>query len=138
MPIIASLRTPLLVLAVALTTSGCGFLYKQPIYQGTLIDKAAVEQLKAGMSKQDVVGLLGTPPISDPFNENRWDYTATQRIDREGTTEVKNFIVFFENDVVARWEGDYFPEQDDELATNARRQFGPNLMRDDKKKRRRR
>ncbi len=132
-----SLRAPLLVLAVAFATSGCGILYKQPIYQGNLIEKTAVEQLQAGMSKQDVMSLLGTPSISDPFDQNRWDYTATQRIDRRGTTEVKNFTVFFENGTVTRWEGEYFPEQDDALAMNARRQFGPNLAKDDKKKRRR-
>ncbi len=139
MPLITrrSLRTPLLVLTIAFATSGCGILYKQPIYQGNLIDKTAVEQLQTGMSRQDVVSLLGTPSVSDPFNENRWDYTATQRIDRRGTTEVKNFTVFFDNGVVSKWEGDYFPEQDDTLATNARSQFGPNLAKDDKKKRRR-
>ena len=37
--------------ALALAVSGCGILYKQPIYQGNLIDKAAAEQLQAGMSK---------------------------------------------------------------------------------------
>ena len=132
-----SFRAPLLLLAVALATSGCGIFYKQPIYQGNLIEKNAVDQLQAGMSKQDVVSLLGTPSITDSFNENRWDYTATQRIDRRGTTQVKNFTVFFENGTVTKWEGDYFPEQDDVLAQNARRQFGPNLAKDDKKKRRR-
>lgn len=132
-----SFRAPLLLLAVALATSGCGVFYKQPIYQGNLIEKNAVDQLQAGMSKQDVISLLGTPSITDSFNENRWDYTATQRIDRRGTTEVKNFTVFFENGTVTKWEGDYFPEQDDALAQNARRQFGPNLAKDDKKKRRR-
>lgn len=129
-----SFRAPLLLLAVALATSGCGVFYKQPIYQGNLIEKNAVDQLQAGMSKQDVISLLGTPSITDSFNENRWDYTATQRIDRRGTTEIKNFTVFFENGTVTKWEGDYFPEQDDALAQNARRQFGPNLAKDDKKR----
>lgn len=129
-----SFRAPLLLLAVALATSGCGIFYKQPIYQGNLIEKNAVDQLQAGMSKQDVISLLGTPSITDSFNENRWDYTATQRIDRRGTTEIKNFTVFFENGTVTKWEGDYFPEQDDALAQNARRQFGPNLAKDDKKR----
>ena len=132
-----SFRAPLLLLAVALATSGCGIFYKQPIYQGNLIEKNAVDQLQAGMSKQDVVSLLGTPSITDSFNENRWDYTATQRIDRRGTTEVKNFTVFFENGAVTKWEGDYFPEQDDVLAQTARRQFAPNLATDDTKPRRR-
>jgi outer membrane protein assembly factor BamE len=124
-------------LAAAVLTSGCGILYRQPIYQGNLIDDAAVKQLQVGMSKQDVAVLLGSPSIADPFAKNRWDYTSTQRIDRRGTTEIKNFVVYFENDTVTRWEGEYFPEQDDELARNAGRQFGPNLAKDDKKKRRR-
>lgn len=132
------LRLPLLMLTVALATTGCGIFYKQPIYQGNLIEKRAVDQLQVGMSKQDVQTLLGSPSVQDTFNTNRWDYTSTQRIDRRGTTQIKNFTVYFENDAVVRWDGDYFPEQDDELALNARRQFGPNLAKDDKKKRRRR
>ena len=129
------LRLPLLTLTVALATAGCGITYKQPIYQGNLIDKRAVDQLQAGMSKQDVQTLLGTPSVEDSFDANRWDYTATKRIDRRGTTQVKNFTVFFENGTVTKWEGDYFPEQDDELARNSVRQFGRNLPKDDKKKR---
>jgi outer membrane protein assembly factor BamE len=132
------LRLPLLMLTVALATTGCGIFYKQPIYQGNLIEKHAVDQLQVGMSKQDVQTLLGTPSVQDPFNASRWDYTSTQRIDRRGTTQIKNFTVYFENDAVVRWDGDYFPEQDDQLALNANRQFGPNLAKDDKKKRRRR
>lgn len=129
------LRLSLLTLTVALATAGCGITYKQPIYQGNLIDKRAVDQLQVGMSKQDVQTLLGTPSVQDAFNADRWDYTATQRIDRRGTTNIKNFTVYFENGAVARWDGEYFPEQDDELARNSIRQFGRNLPKDDKKKR---
>lgn len=129
------LRLSLLTLTVALATAGCGVIYKQPIYQGNLIDKRAVDQLQVGMSKQDVQTLLGTPSVEDSFDANRWDYTATQRIDRRGTIQTKNFTVYFENGTVTRWDGDYFPEQDDELARNSVRQFGRNLPKDDKKKR---
>lgn len=126
------------VLAAALLTAGCGIVYRQPIYQGNLLEKSAVDQLQAGMDRQQVLGLLGTPSIADPFHADRWDYTATQRVGRAGHTEKKNFTVFFEGDKVVRWEGDYFPEQDEALARNAVRQFGPNLAKDkDKKKRRR-
>jgi outer membrane protein assembly factor BamE len=126
----------LLAALVMATTSGCGILYKQPIYQGNLIEKSAVEQLQVGMSKQDVQILLGTPSIADPFTQNRWDYTASQRIDRRGKVDVKNFVVWFDNNAVTKWEGEYFAEQDDELANNARSQFGPNLPKDDKKRKR--
>ena len=130
------MRKLLLVLIVALSTAGCGILYKQPIYQGTLLEKTNVDQLQAGMSKQQVLVLLGTPSIEDPFHHDRWDYTASQRVGRIGRTEIKNFTLYFEGDTLARWEGEYFPEQDEQLAKAAPRQFGRNLAKDkDKKKR---
>jgi outer membrane protein assembly factor BamE len=121
-----------LAVLVAASIAGCGIVYKQPIYQGTLMDKAAVDQLQAGMSKQQVQVLLGSPSIADPFHQDRWDYTATERSDRLGHVEVRNFTVYFENGVVSRWEGDYFPEQDEELAKRMAR-FG-NLNPKDSKK----
>ena len=117
---------------VAVATAGCGIVYKQPIYQGTLMDKEAVDQLQVGMSKQQVQVLLGSPSIADPFHHDRWDYTASERTDRLGHVEIRNFTVYFENDVVTRWEGEYFPEQDEELARRMAR-YG-NLSPDDKKK----
>ncbi|MGS0580113.1 outer membrane protein assembly factor BamE [Xanthomonas oryzae pv. oryzicola] len=129
------MRNLLLVAAFALSTAGCGIIYKQPIYQGNLIKQTAVEQLQVGQSKQQVSALLGTPSIPDPFHAQRWDYTSTQRVDRLAHTEVKNFTVFFENEQVVRWEGDYFPSQDEQLAKSAPKQFGRNLARDKKKQR---
>ena len=122
-----------LVLA-ALVTSGCGVIYRQPIYQGNLLDKAAVEQLQVGMDQRQVMTLLGTPAVQDPFHHDRWDYVASRRTGRSGDTVVKNMTVWFENGSVTRWEGEYFPEEDSELAKTMSR-FG-NLPKDDKKRRR--
>ncbi|PZP77688.1 MAG: outer membrane protein assembly factor BamE [Stenotrophomonas maltophilia] len=128
------MRNLLLVAAVALSTTGCGIIYKQPIYQGNLIREDAVAKLQVGQSKQQVTALLGTPSIPDPFHAQRWDYTSSQRVNRLGRTEVKNFVVFFDNDTVTRWEGDYFPGNDKALAQETVRQFGRNLPKDKKKK----
>jgi outer membrane protein assembly factor BamE len=130
---INTMRKLLLVALVALLTAGCGVIYRQPIYQGNLLEKSAVDQLQEGMSKQQVVTLLGTPSISDPFNQNRWDYTASQRVGRVARAEVKNLTLWFENDSLVRWEGDYFPEQDEEIAKSSVKQFGRNLGKDKKK-----
>jgi outer membrane protein assembly factor BamE len=131
------MRKLLPVLAAALLTAGCGIVYHQPVYQGNLLEKSAVDQLQAGMDKQQVILLLGTPSVADPFHQDRWDYVSTQRTGRVGRAEKKDFVLYFEGDRLARWEGDYFPEQDAELARNSVRQFGPNLAKDkDKKKRR--
>jgi outer membrane protein assembly factor BamE len=131
-----TMRKLLLISCLALLTAGCGILYKQPIYQGNLLEKTNVDQLQAGMSKQQVLLLLGTPSIEDPFHHERWDYTATQRVGRIGRTETKNLTLYFEGEALSRWEGDYFPEQDEQLAKAAPRQFGRNLPKDKDKKRR--
>ncbi len=129
-----AVRKLLLTSLVALSVSGCGLLYKQPVYQGNLIDAASAEQLQVGMSREQVQTLLGTPSISDPFHHQRWDYTATQRVGRRDRTEVKTFTVFFESDAVARWDGEYFPEQNEALAAQMRK-FG-NLPRERNRPRR--
>ncbi|WP_407351668.1 outer membrane protein assembly factor BamE [Luteimonas sp. R10] len=129
------MRKLLLPLLLASAVAGCGIVYKQPIYQGSLLEESAVEQLQAGMDKQQVMALLGSPSIADPFHQQRWDYTASQRTGRLGRTEVKNLTVWFENDALTRWEGEYFPEQDEALAGEMRRVFG-NLPRERNERRR--
>lgn len=130
------MRNFLLIALLALSTSACGLLYKQPIYQGNLLEKPAADQLQQGMSKQQAMTLLGTPSIADPFHHDRWDYTATQRVGRIKRPEIKNLTLWFEGDSLSRWEGEYFPEQDQELAKDANRLFGPNLAKDKNQRRR--
>jgi outer membrane protein assembly factor BamE len=127
------MRKALPVLLAVVLASGCGIIYRAPVYQGALLEKKDVEQLRAGMTPTQVVALLGTPPLEDPFHNERWDYIASER-HRHGATEVKNLTVYFDNGVVTKWEGEYFPEQDLALVQEMRK-FG-NLPRDkDKKKR---
>ena len=121
------MRKALTLLIAAVLVSGCGIVYRQPVFQGNLLESKNVEQLKAGMTRQQVFSLLGSPPVADPFHQSRWDYVATQRR-RTGDTEVKNLTLYFEGDSLAKWEGEYFPEADKELAAEMRR-FG-NLKRD--------
>ena len=131
------MRKLLLVLSLSVLTAGCGIIYKQPIYQGNLIEKTAADQLQVGMTKQDVQGLMGSPSIADSANPDRWDYTSTQRLDRLGHTSRKNLTLWFENDALTKWEGDYFAEQDPEIAKASVKQFGRNLAKEKDKKRRR-
>ncbi|MDR1076443.1 MAG: outer membrane protein assembly factor BamE [Xanthomonadaceae bacterium] len=121
---------------IALATAGCGILYKQPIYQGNLINQESVDQLKPGLTKVQVAELLGTPSVEDPFHAQRWDYTSSQRTDRRGTTQVKNFTLHFENGLLVSWAGDYFSNQDAELSRKSVRQFGRNLAREKNRRRR--
>ena len=77
---------------------------------------------------REVMTLLGTPSIRDPFHHDRWDYVASRRTGRSGPTEVKNMTLYFENEALSKWEGEYFPEEDSELAKTMAK-FG-NLAKD--------
>jgi outer membrane protein assembly factor BamE len=125
------MRKLLFVAVLAVAASGCGVLYKQPIYQGNLIEKKAADQLQVGMSRQQVQALLGTPSVADPFHHDRWDYVASARTGRMGHTQVKDLTLWFQGDSLSKWEGEYFPEQDEALVQEMRK-FG-NLPKEKKK-----
>lgn len=129
------MRRILIALAVAapLLLSGC--LYRQPIFQGNLLEQKNVEQLATGMSKRQVFALLGSPSVADPFRQNRWDYVSSEQRDHDDAV-VKIFTVHFEGDSLTKWEGEYFPEADSAMAKEQVERFGPNLARDKDKDRR--
>ena len=116
------MRKAFVLLLAAVLVTGCNFSYRQPVFQGNLLDKQNVEQLKPGMSKSQVIALVGVPVVADPFHQERWDYVASQRRGH-GDTEVKNLTLYFEGDALARMEGEYFPEEDADLLTELR-EFG--------------
>ena len=116
------MRKAFVFLLAAVLLSGCNFIYRQPVFQGNLLEKTNVEQLKPGMDRAQVIALLGTPPIADPFHTERWDYVASERRGH-GKTEIKNLTVWFEGDTLARMEGESFPERDSELLKEMRK-FG--------------
>lgn len=130
------MRKALVLLFAALLLSGCNFIYRQPVFQGNLLDKANVEQLKPGMTRNQVISLVGTPVLADPFHQERWDYVATERRGH-GDTQIKNLTLWFEGDSLTKMEGEYFPEQDAALLVELRNFSFFNLPKDkDKDKRR--
>ena len=49
-------------------------LYKDDINQGSVLERFKINQLKLGMSEQQVQELIGSPSIVDPFHNNQWHY----------------------------------------------------------------
>lgn len=113
------MRKALVLILAAVLMSGCMFIHHQPVFQGNLLDKANVEQLKPGMTRAQAIALLGTPPLADPFHTARWDYVASERR-KHGPTDIKDLTLWFEGDTLSRMEGSYFPEQDAALLLEMR------------------
>ncbi|MCC9396239.1 outer membrane protein assembly factor BamE, partial [Enterobacter hormaechei subsp. steigerwaltii] len=69
------------------------------------IDPRAAAALRLGMTKDQVLLLLGSPLLRDAFHTDRWDYTFNTS--RNGIIkERSNLTVYFENGVLVRTEGD--------------------------------
>lgn len=62
--------------AALLMVSGCSYfgVYKRDIPQGNLVTADMVEQLRPGMTRDDVVYVMGRPLLEAPFDSNQWDY----------------------------------------------------------------
>ena len=78
--------------------------YKLKVEQGNELDANKVQQLQAGMTREQVRLLLGTPSIRSAFHANRWDYQFL--ISRNGVVkENHNLTVYFDGDLLSRVEG---------------------------------
>jgi len=84
--------------------------FRPEIVQGNLISKEQVDLLQAGMSRNQVRDILGTPLMASVFHTNRWDYTFTLK--RPGVEEQsRRLTVYFKADVVERFDGDTMPSE---------------------------
>lgn len=90
--------------------------YKVEVVQGNVISREQVEQLKPGMSRQQVRDLLGTPLVASLFHGDRWDYVFTLK--RQGMEpQQRRLTVFFKGEALERFEGDTMPSEAEFVAT---------------------
>ena len=108
-----------LVLTAVLALSGCSATpeipslltpYRIDVRQGNHVSQEMVDQLKTGLSKDQVRFILGTPLLTDPFHAERWDYVYRFQPGR-GEVEQRRLAVFFSDDKLARVEGDVMSKE---------------------------
>ncbi|MFC5435065.1 outer membrane protein assembly factor BamE [Rhodanobacter umsongensis] len=114
------LITLLVFAMLALSLAGCHIAYKPDVQQGNLLDKKVVDQLKPGMTKHQVLVLMGTPSVSTPFDQSRWDYVSTFS-HRGNPQKVRTFTLTFNNDTLVRTEGDFFAQDAQQLVKDSKK-----------------
>jgi len=99
------MRILALILCAALAAA-C--VHKIDVEQGNYVTQDLVDQLKPGMTRAQVKGILGTPLLTDVFHANRWDYYFDNA---RGGKKIasKRLTVFFQDDKLASWTGDANP-----------------------------
>lgn len=98
--------------------------YKVDVIQGNFVSKEQVEQLQAGMTRDQVRAVLGTPLMASLFHADRWDYVFTLK--RQGVeSQSFKYTVFFKGDQLERFEGDAMPSEAEFIANlSTKRKLG--------------
>ena len=99
-----------------LLVSGCYFpdVYKTKVYQGNQFEQGNVSQLEIGMTKEQVVFLLGNPVVRDSFDPSKWIYLARVSLDNEAEINSK-IVLQFKQDKLVNIEHESFDAPLDQL-----------------------
>ncbi len=76
-----------------------------------MLESEEVEQLEIGMTRRQVLALLGSPAVENPFHADRWDY-INSFARRGGDPEMRRLTIEFQADQVTDYYGNYLEELD--------------------------
>ncbi len=88
------------MLVISMLLGACS-LHHLEIQQGVIMKTEDIVKLKPGMRDEQVIFLLGEPPIRDPFHNGRWDYIYSLE-DKNGNTSRQHLTLYFEGTILQR------------------------------------
>ena len=86
-------------------------VYHLEVQQGNIITQDMINQIKPGLSKRQVLYIMGSPLLIDSFHTQRWDYYYSVRGGKV-KTKTKHLSLFFVNNKIDKISGDYSPVAD--------------------------
>ncbi len=89
-------------------------IYRPNIQQGNFVSREMVDQLRIGMTPEQVRFVLGTPLIVDVFHGERWDYPFLMKRG-DGTVTSSHVVVRFKDGRVASFDGGQVPAENQYL-----------------------
>ena len=90
----------ILLLAVGLcvaSLAGCD-IYRVDVKQGQISAFENAETLEVGMTRVQVIEIMGTPLVIDPFRDNRWDYVYSEVPGNEGEIIKRRVTLIFDGE----------------------------------------
>lgn len=112
------LTLPLIALLSSCTSTDrtrSGFLepYRVAIPQGNYVNQQMLDQVRAGMSREQVRLAIGSPLLTDVFHPERWDYVFRFQYPN-GESQLRRVTITFKDDKVADIQADSLPPRDDD------------------------
>lgn len=99
-------KLSLVLVICSLALSACIKPFQPNIQQGNIINNSDLREIRYGMNKQEVLFILGTPMVIDPFNQQRWDYFYSNTNKRKKETDQRLITAMFDGDKLVSLSGD--------------------------------
>ncbi len=87
---------------LALSLSGCWFIYRPDIKQGNILNTRQVAAIHQGMSSDQIVALLGNPILVNVFADNQMIYVYTIQ-PGHGDFHAEQLRIYFVNGRVTQY-----------------------------------
>jgi outer membrane protein assembly factor BamE len=110
------------VLATALVAGGCAQrdpnrsglfeAFRTDLPQGNYLTQQTLDQVKEGMTREQVRFALGTPLLHHVFHPDRWDYVFRYQFPN-GRAELRRATIVFRDDRVAAIQAEALPAKED-------------------------
>lgn len=105
----------LVILGITLTSTACSnWIYRIDVPQGNFLDQRDVEKLRVGMTKEQVIYVLGNPVVQDSFDDDTWYYVYDMKrgMKKRGEDFQKQMVINFVDGKVTTVEGDFELSED--------------------------
>ena len=101
------------VIFCTIVLSACAGWLPEPhrldLQQGNTIKLAQLESITLGMRKDEVRRIMGSPMLSDPFHNQRWDYIF-RFIPNKGFVRKSLLTLYFEDDILIKIDDSQYIE----------------------------
>jgi outer membrane protein assembly factor BamE len=84
--------------------------YRPDVHQGNIVTAEMVDQLRQGMSRDQVRFMLGTPLLTSEFHKDRWDFPYYLN-PLKGRPQSRRLTIFFVDNKVDRFVSDEMPSE---------------------------
>lgn len=93
-----SYRFIITIIISTLLLSGCSFVdrwvYRPDINQGNYITQEAIDKLKVGQTKEQVIYIMGSPMLTSVFGDDIWYYVFREK-PQHGYVTQKTYTIIF-------------------------------------------
>lgn len=93
-------QSAILLIAVLFSTACSNWIYRIDVPQGNFLDERDVKKLRVGMTKEQVIYVLGHPMVQDSFDKDTWYYVYDMKrgMEKRGKDFQKQLVMTFDSE----------------------------------------